>query len=67
VQTDLSYTVPMPYDDFKAPAPAPQQRRAYRTPSLIIHGRMTELTETGNGSGKESSQASKRPVTLSNP
>lgn len=43
------------------------ERRAYGPPSLIVHGRMAELTEAGNGNGKESGTDSKRPMTLSNP
>ena len=48
-------------------SPVAAERRAYRAPSLVVHGRMTELTETGNGNGKESGRDAKRPMTLSNP
>ena len=41
--------------------------RTYRKPSLAVYGRMTDLTETGMGSGKEASMDAKKPITLSNP
>jgi hypothetical protein len=50
-----------------SPPNATRDRRPYQPPSLTVHGRMTDLTETGMGSGKESDMSNKRPVTLSNP
>lgn len=41
-------------------------RRPYGRPSLTVHGRMTDLTEAGNGNGKEANLDNKRPITLSN-
>ena len=39
----------------------------YRKPSLAVYGKMTDLTETGMGSGKEVAMDAKKPITLSNP
>jgi hypothetical protein len=70
MEVDGTYHPPMPYQGADEDAVSPQRdepRRPYRAPELTIYGRMTDLTETGNGNGKESSMSNFRPVTLSNP
>lgn len=49
----------------QAGAPA-ASKRSYHPPTMVVHGRLTDLTETGMGQGKESAMANLRPVTLSN-